>query len=100
MDSDATPAEDTSEEVAFLQKSYDDFVARSGADTQAAKAIHKQLEAAKLKIGETAQAKTAKDLAAAHHQLCLQEQTGVPITSIFFCATRTRFRAPWLMIRI
>ena len=74
MDLDASPTEDTSEEVAFLQKSYDDFVARSGADTPAAKAIHKQLEAAKLKIGETAQAKTAKALAAAHHQLCFKRK--------------------------
>ena len=68
VDDKTSPTEHISEEVAFLQKSYDEFVTRCGAETPAAKAFAKQLDAARQKTGQTAQAKTAKDLAAANYQ--------------------------------
>ena len=58
-----------------LQKSYEDLAKQFGADSVVAKAVFKQLEASRGKIGQTAQSKAVKDLAAADYQLNLHEDT-------------------------
>ena len=69
------PPTAVSEDVQFLQQQHDALAARFGADTPGAKALLKQLEAARGKIGQTAQSKAAKDLAAADYQLNLHEDS-------------------------
>ena len=64
-----------SEDVQFPQKSHEDHVTRFGAESAGAKAIFKQLETARGKIGQTAQSKAVKDLAAADYELNLHEDS-------------------------
>ena len=73
---DTTSAtEQASKEAQVLQKSHEDLTNLFGAESIGAKAVFKQLEASRSKIGQTAQSKAVKDLAAVDYHLNVHEDT-------------------------